>query len=521
MTAVLSPPMVFQGLTPSGQPLSGGQLSTYVAGTSTPQATYTDSTQSQPNTNPVILNASGQASVWLDPSLTYKFVLTDSKGNQVTPTVDQIQGSLTASALAAILNNAYTQTPTGFFYSQNGAKIDRFNDRVFIGDATANDGQGPANPVSADWLTLWQQSIGIQFGSLSQAQAAVLTTSAAVAVASPSALLVGTRTFNTAQNGQNAIGLQSIAVNNSPSFTNAVWAHYAEAHRVNNVVNSAIGMELDVTQRGALVSLNPYVQNFGQTVALQLASGAQEGVLATASFATNVMTVTLINTPADNGLILNGWRVKGVGIDTTIASFGTGSGGTGTYNLSTTPGTISSRLVAISPMFDNTAAINIQANPNAYAVGLNFGSNSITGTDGINGGLAAAIQFGRFQGMFWFASSTVGTAQIYSDANASIGSPAIQLGQAAVNFLEQTSGGRNFQVALTTAAVNYVFAQGGTAGQPAVIGALGGDTNVDLDLFCAGTGVLRFGTFTATTFSQTGFITIKDSAGTTRRLMVG
>lgn len=127
MTAVLSPPMVFQGLTPSGQPLSGGLLSTYVAGTSTPQATYTDSTQSQPNTNPVVLNASGQASVWLDPSLTYKFSLTDSKGNQVTPAVDQIQGVLTASIVTqqfigkvlypqTLAEQSANVTPIFFFY---------------------------------------------------------------------------------------------------------------------------------------------------------------------------------------------------------------------------------------------------------------------------------------------------------------------------------------------------------------------------------------------------------------------
>lgn len=119
MTAVLSPPMVFQGLTPSGQPLSGGLLNTYVAGTSTPQATYTDSTQSQANTNPVVLNASGQASVWLDPTLTYKFILTDSKGNQVAPTVDRIPGGPTA----------FPQTP-----SESAAGIVPFATNYLPGD---------------------------------------------------------------------------------------------------------------------------------------------------------------------------------------------------------------------------------------------------------------------------------------------------------------------------------------------------------------------------------------------------
>jgi hypothetical protein len=271
-----------------------------------------------------------------------------------------------------------------------------------------------------------------------------------------------------------------------------LWGRYIEAHRFNNIVNTAIGIEADVTQRGGLVGINPYIQHFGATVSLQLASGAQQGMFATATFATNVMTITLINLPADNGLIQVGWRVKGVGVDTTISSFGTGTGGTGTYNLSTSPGTLTSRLVAVSPMFDNTAAINIQANPNAFTTGINFGCNSITGTDGINGVPSPAIQFGRLQGMFWFASATVGTASIYSDAFASIGSPSIQLGQTAVNFREASSEGNNFQVALTPKAVNFPFVQGATTGNAAVIGALGGDTNVDLGIFCAGTGLVKF-----------------------------
>lgn len=60
-----------------GDPLVGGKLYTYEAGTSTPLATYTDSTGATPNTNPVILDAKGQASVWLG-AFPYKFVLTDA-----------------------------------------------------------------------------------------------------------------------------------------------------------------------------------------------------------------------------------------------------------------------------------------------------------------------------------------------------------------------------------------------------------------------------------------------------------
>lgn len=386
--------------------------------------------------------------------------------------------------------NPITQSATNFFYQNQGANIQRLNDRVFIGGATVNDGNTPN--VTQDWLTAFQTGLGIPFGSIQSAEAAILTTTAQDAVTASLGLVIAARGFNANQNGQNFIALETYALNNSPNFTNSVWAHYTEAHRLNNVVGTAIGHEIDNTQHGALVGINPYIQNFGQTIGMQFASGAQQGALATASFATNVMTISLINEPSDTGLIQVGWRVKGVGISSTIASFGSGTGGTGTYNLSTSPGTVTSRLVAISPMFDNTAAINIQANPNSYATGINFGANAIAGTDGTNGVPSPAIQMARFQGLFWFAGATTGTGQIYCDASATAGAPSIELASAAVNFSEVSSGGRNFQVGLITNAVNYSFAEGAVTGGSPAIGALGGDTNVDLSVFCAGTGLLKF-----------------------------
>jgi len=60
----------------SGKPLSGGKVWTYVAGTLTPLASYTDATGLVANTNPVILDARGECSLWLAGS--YKIVLMDA-----------------------------------------------------------------------------------------------------------------------------------------------------------------------------------------------------------------------------------------------------------------------------------------------------------------------------------------------------------------------------------------------------------------------------------------------------------
>jgi hypothetical protein len=66
----------FIALDANGNPLAGGKVYTYAAGTTTPKATYTDSTGLVANANPVILDSAGYASIWVDG--TYKFVITTS-----------------------------------------------------------------------------------------------------------------------------------------------------------------------------------------------------------------------------------------------------------------------------------------------------------------------------------------------------------------------------------------------------------------------------------------------------------
>jgi hypothetical protein len=92
MSVQLAPSPVFRAVANDGTALSGGKLFTYIAGTTTPQATYVDSTQTTPNTNPIILNSRGEANVWLVQGLTYKLLLQDALGNLIW-SVDQIAGN--------------------------------------------------------------------------------------------------------------------------------------------------------------------------------------------------------------------------------------------------------------------------------------------------------------------------------------------------------------------------------------------------------------------------------------------
>lgn len=62
----------------NGDPLSGGKVFFYLTGSSTKQNTYTDSTGTVPNSNPMILDAAGnlQQAVWLTGGITYRVGVT-------------------------------------------------------------------------------------------------------------------------------------------------------------------------------------------------------------------------------------------------------------------------------------------------------------------------------------------------------------------------------------------------------------------------------------------------------------
>ena len=67
-----------QFLDDNGDPLSGGLLYTYAAGTSTPAASYTDSGGGTPHANPIVLARRGgpssggsPAAVWLADTVSF------------------------------------------------------------------------------------------------------------------------------------------------------------------------------------------------------------------------------------------------------------------------------------------------------------------------------------------------------------------------------------------------------------------------------------------------------------------
>ena len=106
--ATLTPVIKAQFFDNNGDPLVGGKLYTYSAGTTTPLATYTSSTGDTANTNPIILNARGEASVWIG-SAQYKFVLKTSTDVEIW-SVDNIGGFASATSPVIGGNAVFTDS---------------------------------------------------------------------------------------------------------------------------------------------------------------------------------------------------------------------------------------------------------------------------------------------------------------------------------------------------------------------------------------------------------------------------
>jgi hypothetical protein len=114
----------WQAFTSGGLPLNAGLLNTYIAGGTTPQATYTTSAGSVANANPIVLGADGRppAEIWLLQNGAYRFDLTDAIGNLIA-SYDNITGigsneiinvlSYPGADVGAQLQNAINAAPAG------------------------------------------------------------------------------------------------------------------------------------------------------------------------------------------------------------------------------------------------------------------------------------------------------------------------------------------------------------------------------------------------------------------------
>ena len=118
--ATLLPPGKSQFCDSDGKPLAGGTIAFYVPGTTTPSNTWQDAAETTLNTNPIVLDAAGEAVIY--GTGVYRTILQDSGGNQiwdqqtsdgVSATGDiTVTGNITASGDLSVGGNFAANTIT-------------------------------------------------------------------------------------------------------------------------------------------------------------------------------------------------------------------------------------------------------------------------------------------------------------------------------------------------------------------------------------------------------------------------
>jgi hypothetical protein len=133
MTVSLSPfyGVAGQLFNDNGDPLAGGTINTYLAGTTTNTSTYTTSAGNIAHTNPIVLDGAGRVpsgEIWLSSGISYKFVVKDSAGALIG-TFDNVQG-INQNVFTNIVN--YTGDGTTILFTLPSAPISENFINVFI-----------------------------------------------------------------------------------------------------------------------------------------------------------------------------------------------------------------------------------------------------------------------------------------------------------------------------------------------------------------------------------------------------
>jgi hypothetical protein len=223
----------------NGNPLNGGLIYTYAAGTTTLAATYTSSTGGTANANPIVLDSAGRtpAQIWLTAGLSYKFVLQTSLGVTIK-TDDNIFAAfdLTKEVGVAV-----------------GLGAGSIATNIAVGDTALDSNTTGSNNVAVGYNALTSNTDGFQNVAVGS-QALDANTSGdyntAVGYDSLSAATtanyntgVGYRALNAATTGANntALGADALLLNQTGANNVAVGYQAADAYTGSDAVAVGVG----------------------------------------------------------------------------------------------------------------------------------------------------------------------------------------------------------------------------------------------------------------------------------------
>jgi hypothetical protein len=223
----------------NGNPLAGGLIYTYAAGTTTPAATYTTYTGGTANANPIVLDSAGRtpAQIWLTSGSSYKFVLQTSLAVTIK-TDDNIFASF---ELAKEIGIAV------------GLGASSVATNIAVGDTALDSNTTGSNNTAVGYNALTSNTDGIQNVAVgSQALDANISGDYNVAVGYDALSAAGTANYNTgigyralnaATTGANntALGADALLVNQTGASNVAVGYQAADAYTGSDAVAVGAG----------------------------------------------------------------------------------------------------------------------------------------------------------------------------------------------------------------------------------------------------------------------------------------
>jgi len=450
---------------------------------------------------------------------------------------------------------------TGFFFENEGARIHRLNDRLFLGAAVDNDGSTQGGGIGADWFSAGTGvSAGLNWVHFA-ATVALTVPSGKVGFAAASRASDVPAGYGSTQASIPFVGIGIMdRTGSGPPYWTSYGAYFeARMEPVSAAIGTVIGIEIDAINFGSVVHQStPWRrQTLGGATALWLASGgdpANHGrAIAPAQLALGIVNNGETFTA---GLVFANDAIEGtdgssgfghaVALSTRhlIGWWGVGAGNGEIVNYITSTATVPGP----SLQFQNGATLHISVAGNIDFSVSNIASavNGIGVVPSVTGASPYLETFGNDANVpLKIKPKGAGNLELYAEQMLFYSDVGAQLSGVVSSVtdntyfstLEFTDGGpflygRGYIVCgfgMVANGVNRLVITNAATGNPASVAAAGTDTNIDIYLDPQGTtGTIRFGVPTATSASAgsasalpgvpASYLIVKDGAGTSLKI---
>lgn len=304
--AVLITPFFLQFSDENGVPYANGTITTYAAGTTTQQATYTDFTQNTVAANPIVLDSAGRCTMWGNGA--YKFVLADQFGNIVKTTDNVTTFSVPAASANSFFQSfsgdgstkAFTLSETLgtdpnavliFVNAGTGAGYDPQNPNVFtLSGTTLSFASAPA--AGSNNIYVFAPSLLLAAASNSAAQAATSATAAATSAtaAATSATAAAGSATAASSSATSASGSATTATTQASAASTSASGASTSATNAANSATAAAGSATTATTQAGNASTSASAASTSATNAASSASSASTSASTATTQAGNAST---------------------------------------------------------------------------------------------------------------------------------------------------------------------------------------------------------------------------------------